>query len=352
MKQKVAAIVLLVLLGAAVFEYFRTGRPANAPTKSAKTLSIEGAQGPIVDQTSLLTAQRLAKMPTSAEEKPFAEEALRLADHDMDLSYAAAEREAEDHPPTLSAEAKAIEARLKISEDALDADNDLVDQLTAAEAKANGGKKDALHDQLVLATAHQEEHQDEVDDAKVDLERAGGDPKRRIEAMMEEHKASSQATDALHVTISAVAEERGLIHRFGQWMAFHQKQLLLWKAKQEAESATASLSARHDAVQAQVDARKKSSSPSGGQTSPTQQSVSGRGQAAPSHEDSAAMLKVAKLRAADQKALASFDKQIDDQKQLAENYGNWIEALAAKQRTVLHNALNGISFILGILLIG
>ena len=81
MKQKVAALVLLVLLGAAVFEYFRTGRPENAPAKNAKTVFVEGAQGPIVDQTSLLTAQRLAKMPTSAEEKPFAEEALRLADH-------------------------------------------------------------------------------------------------------------------------------------------------------------------------------------------------------------------------------------------------------------------------------
>jgi small-conductance mechanosensitive channel len=352
MKQKVAAIVLLVLLGAAVFEYFRTGRLESAPAKKAKTLYVEGAQGPIVDQTSLLTAQRLAKMPTSAEEKPFAEEALRLADHDMDLRYAVAEREAEDHPPTLSAEAKAIEARLKISEDALDADNDLVDQLTAAEAKATGGKKDALHDQLILATAHQEEHQDEVDDAKGDLERAGGDPKSRIEKMMQEHKASSQSTDALHVTVSAAADERGLIHRFSQWMAFHQKQLLLWKAKQEAESAAASLSAQHNALEAQIDARKNSAPPPGGQASSNQQTASGRSAAALSHEESAALLKVAKQRSARQKALASFDKQTDDQKQLAENYGNWIEAIAAKQRTVIHGALNGISFILGILLIG
>src|SRR6266478_5887416 len=301
MKQKVTAIALLLLLGAAIYGFYRTGRPFSVLVKSAKIASGGPGQGPIVDQTPLLTAQRLAKMPTSAEEKPLAEEALRLADHEMDLAYAAAEREAEDHPPTLSGEAKAIVGRLKKSEDALDADNELVARLTAEEAKATGAKKDALHDQLVLATAHQEEHQDEVDDAKGDLERAGGDPKGRIEAMMQEHKASSQATDALH---------------------------------------------------AQVDARKRSSSPSGGQASPTQQSVSGRGQAAPSHEDSAALLKAAKLRAADQKALASFDKQIDDQKQLAENYGNWIEAVAAKQRTVLHNALNGISFILGILLIG
>ncbi len=148
-KQRVTAIVLLLLLGAAVYGFYRTGRPSNVPVKSAKIASAGAAQGPIVDQTPLLTAQRLAKMPTSAEEKPFAEEALRLADHEMDLTYAAAERDAEDHPPTLSAEAKAIEERLKKSEDALDADNDLVDRLTAQEAKATGAKKDALHDQLV-----------------------------------------------------------------------------------------------------------------------------------------------------------------------------------------------------------
>jgi small-conductance mechanosensitive channel len=64
------------------------------------------------------------------------------------------------------------------------------------------------------------------------------------------------------------------------------------------------------------------------------------------------MVKAAKQRSAGQKALASFDKQIDDQKRLAENYGNWIGVVAAKQRAVVHNALNGISLILGILLIG
>jgi len=196
--QKIAAIVLVALLSASVYGFFLTGRSVHVPARNTKIAPVGAADGPIVDQTPLWTAQRLAKMPTTAEEKPFAEEALRLADHEMDLTYAAAEREAEDHPPTLSAEAKAIEERLKKSEDALDADNDLVEQLTAAEAKASGAKKDALHDQLILATAHREEHQDEVDDAKGDLERAGGDPKGRIEAMMQEHKASSQATDALH----------------------------------------------------------------------------------------------------------------------------------------------------------
>jgi small-conductance mechanosensitive channel len=191
-----------------------------------------------------------------------------------------------------------------------------------------------------------------VDDAKEDLERAGGDPKSRIEAMMQEHKASSAATDALHVTVSATMEERGLIHLFGRWLALHQKQLLLWKAKQEAESAAAALSAKHNALDAQINARKKSSAPSDGPAGASQGAASGGNRAAPSHEESAALIKIAKQRSADQKALASFDKQIDDQKQLAENYGNWIQAVAAEQRGVIHRALTGTSFILGILLIG
>ena len=352
MKQKVTAIALLLLLGAAVYGFYRTGRPASVPGKNTKRASAGPAQGPIVDQTPLLTAQRLAQMPTGAEEKPFAEEALRFADHMMDLAYAVAERDAEEHPPALSAEAKAIEARLAKSEDALGADNKLVERLTAEEAKASGAKKDALHDQLVLATAHQEEHQDEVDDAKEDLERAGGDPKSRIEAMMQEHKASSAATDALHVTVTATPDERGLIHRFGQWLVLHQKQLLLWKAKQEMESAAAALSTKHNALEAQINARKKSSAPSGGPAGASQEAASGGNHAVLSHEESAALIKAAKERATDQKALASFDKQIDDQKQLAENYGSWIAAVAASQTAVIHGALNGTSFILGILLIG
>ena len=51
-------------------------------------------------------------MPTTAEELQFAQNALRLADQEMDLAYAAAERELENHPAPLSADAKKIQARL------------------------------------------------------------------------------------------------------------------------------------------------------------------------------------------------------------------------------------------------
>src|SRR6267143_1551132 len=103
--KKIAAIVLLVLLGAVAYGLFRTAQPTSAPAMNAKTAYGGAAQAPIVDHTPLLTAQRMAQMPTSAEEQPFAEEVLRLGDHEMDLAFAAAVRDAEEHPPVRSAEA-------------------------------------------------------------------------------------------------------------------------------------------------------------------------------------------------------------------------------------------------------
>jgi small-conductance mechanosensitive channel len=300
-----------------------------------------------VDQTPLITALRLAHMNTSAEEQSVAQEALRISDHDMDLAYAAAERELEIHPPTLSAEAKEIEERLKAAEDALDADDALVEKLTAEVAKATGDKKNGLQSQLVLATAHQEEHQDEVDDAKEDLSRAGGDPKSRIEAMMAEHKASSDATDKSRVVVTPDVNERGLIHLFGHWSALHQKQLLLWKAKQEAESAAAKFSAQHNALEAQSNAAKP-----GGSGHPDDQPANMGAQKNLTAEETAAQVNKSKKRSANQKNLSSFDKRIDDQKQLADNYLAWIGVVATKQTAVVHSALRGVVIILSILLVG
>jgi small-conductance mechanosensitive channel len=349
--QKIFAVVLVLLLVASIFGLLRTGQPAGLPPAGSAANGGATAQAPLVDQSPLLTAQRLAKMPNSPEEEPFAKEALRLADHEMDLAYAVAVREAEDHPPALNAQAKEIQTRLKNAEDVLDADNALVLRLTADEAKATGARKDALDNQLILASAHREEHQDEVDDAKADLERAGGDPKSRIESMMQEHKASSEATDALKVNVTASADQAGLIHLFQQWMVLHQKQLLLWQAKQAAESQAAWLSAKHNQVEAQIDAGKKNSAPAGSQADTSLPPGNGPTSKV-GHDDSAELVKAAKKRSGQQKDMASFDKRIDDEKQLADNYSKWIQVLAGNQKAVIHRALIGFIVILGILLVG
>jgi small-conductance mechanosensitive channel len=352
-KQKIAAIVLAALLGAVAYGLFRTGQPPSAPpAKNAKTAFDGAAQAPIVDQTPLLTAQRLSQMPTSAEEKPFAEEALRLGDHEMDLAFAAAVRDAEEHPPVLSAEAKKIQARLQQAEKAIEADKAEVARLTAAFEKASAAKKDAVDDLLDVAKAQLELDQDEADDAKQDLIRSGGDMKGRIQSLIDEHEAGSHVADTTHVSVSNSVETQGLIHRVQQWSTLHQKHLLLWHAKQDAESTAASLTAQHNALKSKISAGKPLA------IQPSEQATSGadaggtRKYSNLSREESTALVKATKLRASEQKTLAGFGKRIDDQKQLAEVYAKWTDVVAAKQRSLVHRILIGLVIILGILLVG
>ena len=349
-KRKIAAIVLLALLGVVAYGLFRTGQPASAPAMNAKGAYGAAAQGPIVDQTPLLTAQRLAQMPTSAEELPFAEEALRLGDHDMDLAFAAAVRDAQEHPPVLSAEAKEIEARLQQSERAVEADKAEIARLTGAYEKAGADKKDALDDQLDVAKAKQELDQDEADDAKQDLIRAGGDPKGRIQSMVEEHEATSHVADTMHVSVDNSVEAQGLIHRVQRWSALHQKQLLLWHAKQDAESLAVSLTAQHNTLESQISSGKAAQS--NAQAASSADAAGSRKPSNLNREESTTLVKATKLRASEQKSLAGFGKRIDDQKQLADVYAKWAEVLAAKQRSVIHRMLIGLTIILGILLVG
>jgi len=282
-------------------------------------------------------------MSTSAEEKPFAEQALALGDHEMDLAFAAAVLDAREHPAVLSPEANAIQARLQAREDALDSSKKRVDALTAAEEKASGSKKDALGEQLDLAKAQLELDQDEVDEAKQDLIRAGGDPQGRIQTMVEEHEAASHSSDTTHVSISEPPEARGLIHRLQRWSELHQKQMQLWSAKQEAESAARSLSLKRASIEKRSSEQEEQSNRA--TSLPGAQSDENR-------QQSAALIKSTKSRAGDQKALTILAKQIADETQLADVYGNWIAVVAAKQRAVLHRGMIGVAIILGILLVG
>jgi small-conductance mechanosensitive channel len=345
---RIAGVVLVLLLAAAAYGILRTEPPAG-------TLVAQGghpgnttseANQPIVDQTPLKIAQQLAPLATLPEERPLALEAIRLTDHEVDLAFTTALRYAAQHPPALSPEAKEIQARLQKAEKALANDQAQVAQITAAEAKASGDKKDALGDELELANAQQELDQDEVDDAKQDLIRAGGDPQDRIQAMVKEHEASTHATEAALASAATPEEKRGLIYRAAQWWALHRKQLLLWRAKAATESTIASLSSRHDALDQQLQTQKAKA----GSTA-TGEALAPAARLAWS-DDAGAVVQSTKDRAGQQKKLAAFDKRIDDEKELSALYSKWIDFVAAQQRTVLNRALRGVAIILAIALVG
>src|SRR5580704_3915190 len=361
---KIFSIVLVVLLVATAYGLIRTGRESGIPGGNGTTSPTGSAAATPVDQTPLLTAQALASMPTSAVELRFARQALQLGDQELDLAFALAVLEVTQHPPAMTDKAKDIQARLQKAKDALAADQARVAQLTAAEAKAGGAQKDKLDNQLKLAQAQLELDQDEVDDGKEELIRAGGSLQDRIQAMSQEHDAVSKASDATKVDASKPVEPHGLIQRFQQWSQLHRKQLQLWRAKQEALSAAAALALKDSSLERQLGAQatgaqNDSSAGSGVAAAPPSTPVAGgksgtptsaptTSSAAPTSEATATILETTQRRAADRKTLATLAKRIDNETLLANTYGQWIGVVAAEQRSLVNGALRGVLVILAI----
>jgi len=350
MKQgnKILTLVIAALLVATIFGLTRTQDQTSIPqgyrTKGASTLD----QATQVDQAPLLTAQALAQTPNTPDEQEFAQDALGIADQEMDIAFAMALADVTAHPPAMSAEAKEVSARLQQAEDSLAAEQAQVQQLTAADGKATGAQQDKLDDQLQLAKATQELRQDEVDDAKQDLIRAGGDPQGRIQAMVQEHEAASQSSDMTKVNVANLAEARGLVNRFQTWWTLHRKQMQLWRAKEQADSLATSLSAAHESLEKQTNNREGQPN---GASSPDATANASSASAGASPQDSAAKLKATKRRSADSRTLANLDKRISNEQELSGVYRNWAVVVAGLQREQVNRSLRGILIILIIALV-
>ena len=347
--KQIATIALVILLAVIAYGFLRTGKSTTALPRTPGGKSSQAAQGSVVDQASLYTARHFVQMPTSADELPLAQEALRLGDREMDLAFAARVSEAQEHPATLSGEAKESQSRLHDAENALDRDNAGVAQLTSALAKATGARADSLDDQLQRAKVQVELDQDEVDNAKQELALAGGDAQGRIEELMKEHEVASHVADSTTVNTATPPDRYGLVHQYMQWSQLHGKTLELEQAKLDAELAAVAFTTRRGALEANIKTQKQESARilGSGPSVPT-----GASSKTSPPDASAELVTATKRRSAVVKELTNLNERFEDQKQLAETYGKWIDVVGAKQRTIIHSGLSGAAVIVSILLIG
>lgn len=348
--QKLAAIVVVVLMVAAAAGVILTG--LSSSTVWPRGRHAARAQSSLVDQTPLKAAQQLAQMPTTEDEKHLAEEALRLADYGVDLAFAQALKDAKEHPPQLSAEAKAIQTRLQKSQKLLADDKARVDHLDEEMDKAVGARKTAIDEQLDLVKAQVELDQDEVEDAKQDLIRAGGDPEDRIQAMVQEHEALAHGGS--EIGAPPAAGGLGLVNCIQRWWALHQKQMALWSAKAAAEAKAAELAREHNQLDEQLDAAKANSSAlrhhAKGAGVTVSSPATSNTEASARANDTEDLLDRTQRLASQQKTLATLDKRVETQKSLSDIYTQWIGMVAAMQRLVLRRALIALLVILSILL--
>jgi hypothetical protein len=192
-KANLALIGLVAALAVVGYGIYKTELPSGPRVRS--TSRRNPADRPIVvDQTSLITAEQLVRLPTAPDERSFAQDALRLADQEMDLAFAQAVRAIANQPRVDTPEVQALEQRLQSGQRSLAADQARVRERTAALASATPATKQSISDHLDLAKAQVVLDQDEIDDSSQDLQRAGGDPQGRMQAMMEEHDAASSTS--------------------------------------------------------------------------------------------------------------------------------------------------------------
>jgi small-conductance mechanosensitive channel len=380
--QKIAAAVLIALLAAAAYGLWATNQSA-APVRALRaTAQAPAGATPLIDENTYLTAKRLARLASTAEEQPLAQAAVQTADHELDLAFAAAMRHLEAHPPTLSPEASQIQQRLQDAQKVLASDSEDLKRLTAQLAKASDADKPAIQDRLDLAQSQLELQQDEVQEANEDLLQAGGNLHQRIQTMQQEHQATERNADAAPAVpaVSPLGMLHGLVGQVREWLSLQRKRRWLSEARGQASASAAQLVAERQRLMAELEASKTelpalaaqggrakgAGAASAGATPGTAMSArpalpapapapasaaSAPAAAAAGAQEPETLLSVTRRIAADQHRITLRDQRINARRRLAEIYGQWNTVVAGQARAVLHDTLVGATVVVTALLL-
>jgi small-conductance mechanosensitive channel len=340
--QRTLLIIVGVLLGGTVAGLVLTSDRSGRMVPLGPS-RLHGAESP-VDMQQMQTAMAVGPLAATSEEQDRARDALRMADHEVDYEFATALYQAASQPVPSTPEIRAIQDRIAKAEKS-DAELDAeIARLTKLEAAATGSQKDALDQQIELAKARQELNQDELADAHQDLEQAGGDPKGRIQRMVNDHNAAQQDKNG-ELDLSSVGTQAGstlpassaLFSRARAWFALRSFAGRLAQAEQEASAKSAAFSTRHDELQHQLEeaqsqqstelAHSAAANGSGGTSAPAP--------SAPTDQADAAIASYRSLTAL-QKTISSLDSRIRNQRDLAAVYAQWRLLAASRQRALLH----------------
>jgi len=358
--QKISAAILLALLAAVGYGLWETQAPASSTpvgalsaTTQPEAATTSSGSLPAIDESTLLTAQRLARLATTREEVPLAQTAVQLADHELDLAFAGALRHLEAHPPTLSAEALAIQDRLTKAQQQLASDSARAKQLTDALARAPDSAKAGIQDELDLAQAQQELDQDEVDQANEDLKQAGGNVHQRIQTMQQQHEAAEHQREAAATAeANPLANLKGLVGKVRQWQALHRKRHWLGKAQQHAAESATQLETQSREIAADLAARKaQASAAPAAHAGAVRAAAPGAAVAAPG--SGAALSRAALTReiAAEQSRITIRAQRVTARRRLAADYAQWGTVVGTQEKAILHSSLADGAVVLGALLL-
>jgi hypothetical protein len=303
--------------------------------------SLVDRQKTLVDLRPWQAAQALAPLAMSVEEAEYAQEAERLADHEVVQAFASALRLAnlQAQHRVLTGEALTLSQRVAQLQELLKQDQAQVDALTPASGAAASTAKEGTapgrrNGALEIAKAQLELDSDQLGDAQQDLERASGDNRARIQSELTAHQAAmtKQAAEPQGdraVAILSAAQRGTLAHRLVSWSNQLERYGLIQEALQQAQADVASQTAEHNALEAKANA-----------------AIAEGGQG----QDQAAKLAHMQNGSAERQLLSIYDDRIQTQQQLAEVYSKWSAQVLLQHRITLHMIMRSLALIFAILI--
>ena len=322
--------VLLLLTAIALVAWVLTGRGDKFQSEKTKTPDIPEEFA--VDKRPLQVARDLAAWAATPDDQDLARDAERVADHEVDLDFASALRRVSALPPQTPPEAKALEERVRQMEAQLKKDKDQALDLQKKAEHASQADKPDLEGASELADAQLALDEDEIADAKGDLERAGADVQSKVVKAREQHEKLEDARGQMAYG-GAMAKGSAPANSFRahaqEWFQFRSAIAQVRAAQQDATNTAAQLSEKHDALEKQVhqeEARKQSLT------------------------NGAALQSMQQL-SLDQRNMAELDKRIQDHQDLTGIYGRWIDSLQIRKLAATHSMMQTLLWITVIVLV-
>ncbi len=354
--QKICATVLALFLVVALYARWSVREPTG-PQQGQP--SVSNSRVPVIDESALRTAQRLARLANTPEEQPFVQAAVQAANHELDLAFMGALDDIQAHPPVLSPEALKLEARIAEAQRSLEADTDILANLAQKMGKATEAEKADLQDQLDLVGSRIEIEKDEIEEANDDLMAAGGNVHQRIQSAQEEHLAAERdAAPLAHVpaaSASALSSLHGMVAQVRQWLRLRGKRKALEDAGHEVAEGAAKLTTQRQEIAADfanvqqqlATLRTKPSAEATTTANPPHAPAAGTG----GGKESDRQLSLTRQFAIDQRGIMVRDKRITARKKLADTYRSWGNVVADQQREVLREWLAGAAVVVGALML-
>jgi small-conductance mechanosensitive channel len=304
----------------------------------------------LVDERPLAAAKNLARLASTPEERDLAQKATMIADHEVDLAFTSALRNATWHPAPLSAAAQEILARVESIQERVTTEQGELAKLKQGLAKAEENAKADIDQEIQLTESILEVDQEDLDAARQELIRAGGDPRSKVQRLIEQHeawgkeqKAASPAASSTDPQQSPRDGSRTAIVQVRLWRQLAAKEKELVNARQELRQRLETLSRERQTLAQESSAP----NPPASQPADSKQPSAGTGPKAASSDTYSALKQVAEQ----QRALAEADKRTQDLQQLDGLYQQWDALVKAGKKSCLIGLVEGALWIVAFLML-